>query len=71
MRDGDLAQLAERLTEAVSAPLREQGTDTRVGISVGFARSDGNDISAERLMERADTQMYAVKRSRRALPDVG
>ena len=63
--EGDLAQLAERLTEVVAAPLREQGTDTRVGVSAGFARSDGTDMSAERLLERADAEMYAVKRARR------
>lgn len=66
--EGDLAHLAARLTEVVAAPLREQGTDTRVGISVGFARSDGTDMTAERLMARADSEMYVVKRSRRKAP---
>lgn len=63
--DGDLRQLAERLSEAVTAPLRYQGSDTRVGVSIGSARSSGPELSAERLIARADSEMYAAKRGRR------
>ena len=62
----DLAQLVERLTVALSAPLRERGTQTSVGVSIGTAMSDVDcRDDAESMLARADLVMYDVKRGRR------
>lgn len=65
----ELDALVVRLSDAVSAPLRERGTDTRVGLSAGAVLSDPRERDPEALVARADQLMYAAKRARRAAQD--
>jgi len=69
VNESEVAHLVVRLEQAVEAPLRHQGTDTRVGLSVGAVLSAPGDRDAEHLVARADEGMYAAKRSRRAASD--
>jgi len=64
--EAELAQLSARLQHAVAQPLRGQGTDTRVGLSVGAVLSSKRDRDPDSLVARADAAMYVVKRARRA-----
>ena len=67
--DEGLSPLAERLEQALGAPL-DVGPHGRVrvsvGVSVGSATSSGGDADAAGLLSRADAGMYAVKRLNRA-----
>ncbi|MEJ5255213.1 MAG: sensor domain-containing diguanylate cyclase [Acidimicrobiales bacterium] len=59
-----LGDLAERVVEAVSQPVRiAEGVSVVVGISVGVAvaRDVGEEIDADRLLSRADSAMYRAK----------
>jgi len=62
--DERLAELTERLLQAVRAPFPVDGLALEVGTSIGaaFAPADGSD--ADTLMKRAELAMYAAKERR-------
>ncbi|MEM1334731.1 MAG: diguanylate cyclase, partial [Actinomycetota bacterium] len=55
-----LLALAERLVEAVSTPMRLDGTDLVTTVSVGAAVHT-DDMTADELLRVADTAMFAAK----------
>lgn len=56
--------LADRILETLSLPFEIAGTTVRIGASIGIAILN-TDESPEDLCTRADTAMYAAKRSGR------
>lgn len=58
-----VAVLADRLREAVSAPILVGDLDLNVGVSVGSALSEAGRMESATLLARADRRMYADKRS--------
>jgi diguanylate cyclase (GGDEF)-like protein len=67
----DAAGLAARVADCFTEPFRIEGTDVRIGTSVGLAvaRRDGSR-TAEQLLRKADAAMYRHKqRGRAAAPD--
>lgn len=58
-----LAQLADKLYEAVSAPLRIGRLELVVRPSIGIAVCPADGDTAERLIESADAAMYRAKRT--------
>ena len=59
--DDEVARLATRLAQAVSAPVRWDGHELTVSMSVGVSRADGA-TTPEDLVGRADSAMYQAKR---------
>ncbi len=55
--------LARRLLSAVTAPLRWEDRILSVGASIGLVVSEGEDESADALLDRADRAMYEAKES--------
>lgn len=65
--DGDdLHLVAQRVVEAFTKPFVVDGQELllRPSVGVAVAGDDEPDLAAETLVERADTAMYAAKRSR-------
>jgi len=60
---GQLAHLADKLFEAVSAPLGIGELELVVRPSIGIALYPSDGTTAERLIESADTAMYRAKRA--------
>jgi diguanylate cyclase (GGDEF)-like protein/PAS domain S-box-containing protein len=58
--ESDADVIAQRLLEAVRAPVEIDGRELRVSASIGLARSDGS-TGVEDLLRNADTAMYAAK----------
>jgi len=56
-----LAEIAERLLQAVGAPMDLGGQVAQVGVSIGVAQ--GRRMSDRELLELADGAMYAAKRA--------
>jgi len=54
------ARLAEKCIAAVVPPLLINGTDCRLGVSIGIAIGDGEQGQQE-LLQLADHAMYAAK----------
>jgi diguanylate cyclase (GGDEF)-like protein len=62
----DARRLAERVSECFAEPFRLEGTDIRVGTSVGVAVHDAaSERTAEQLLREADAAMYRHKESGR------
>lgn len=60
--DADAVErLAQRLIDALDAPLLAQYPDVRVGVSVGLARYAEHGEDRRRLIAAADTAMYRAK----------
>jgi diguanylate cyclase (GGDEF)-like protein len=63
----DAAGLAGRITECFDEPFRLDGTDVRIGTSVGLsATRAGGGRTADELLRKADAAMYRHKQRRRA-----
>ena len=60
------AAVAERILEAVSAPIPHLRDDVRVGASIGIAIRGTDGIEISTLMREADEAMYSAKRNGRA-----
>ncbi len=60
---GQLVHLADKLFDAVSAPLGIGALELVVRPSIGIAVSPSDGVTAERLIESADTAMYCAKRA--------
>lgn len=67
---GDAEHLARRLVDAVSTPIRVDGVEVRVGLSVGIATLE-DDEDVERVLSRADDALRAAKRDGKASWRVG
>lgn len=52
---------SERLIDAIAAPLEVDGVDITLGASIGIAFTEKGDITADELMNQADTAMYWAK----------
>jgi len=67
----EMFELARRVEAAVSVPLREHGTATRVGVSIGavVSRTGIAQDTPEALLARADDAMYETKHAHRATRD--
>ncbi|MDX6805550.1 putative bifunctional diguanylate cyclase/phosphodiesterase [Terrihabitans rhizophilus] len=57
--------LCQRLKEAVSQPIRLDGTDVGVGMSAGIAMAPTDAQTSEELIRMADIAMYQAKATRR------
>ena len=54
---------ARRITRAVSAPIRVEGREVSVGVSIGYATWRGGDPMLEETLARADSALYAAKKA--------
>jgi diguanylate cyclase (GGDEF)-like protein/PAS domain S-box-containing protein len=63
----DVHAVAGRLALALSVPIFTGSGPVHLGASIGAAVAEGPDVDADRLLDRADTAMYEVKRANRAL----
>lgn len=57
--------VAERVLDTIAAPITLPEGEVCVGVSVGVARADTLDTTAESLLRRADAAMYAAKQQGR------
>ena len=57
--------VAERIEEAISAPMRVDGSVFRVSVSTGISIGGGADTYADQLLRDADAAMYLAKRNGR------
>lgn len=60
-----IRQAAARLAARFEEPFHVDGSTLRVTASVGLAVPDGDSVSAEELLHRADMAMYEAERSSR------
>ncbi|MEP6868495.1 MAG: EAL domain-containing protein [Novosphingobium sp.] len=56
-----LAELAERIIEALSQPYSIDGHQVVIGVSIGIALSPDNGVTSEALIRNADLALYAAK----------
>jgi diguanylate cyclase (GGDEF)-like protein len=61
------AQAAAKVLAAFEAPFEVEGRTLRIGASVGIAIYPDHGADADTLVRRADSAMYAAKRSGRGL----
>ena len=54
--------LAQRVIDAVAAPITHDGHELRVNASIGLVVTDAPGMSADALIEQADAAMYEAKR---------
>ena len=59
--DADLVSLAKVLVDTLSQPFTMHGQQLFVSASIGIARYPNDGASAEALLKKADTAMYAAK----------
>lgn len=65
-RDPGVAMVvADRIVRALDAPMRIEGMSIRCTASIGVATAAVDDLSTGRLLQAADTAMYAAKRQGR------
>lgn len=61
----DIARIAEKIAETVSAPLKLEHTEVVLSASIGIACFPQNGDTAEALVRNADAAMYDAKRAGR------
>ncbi|MCT4657330.1 MAG: diguanylate cyclase [Cohaesibacter sp.] len=61
MKASMATDVAERLINAISQPMRIEGTKTGVGASIGIALYDNPELSTEQLIQLADEALYQAK----------
>ena len=54
---------AERINKSVRAPMRVEGHEVLVGVSIGHATWSGGDPQLEEALARADSALYAAKKA--------
>ncbi|MFN8039089.1 MAG: diguanylate cyclase [Acidimicrobiales bacterium] len=59
--------IAQRLIDAVTAPIALPGGDVQVGVSIGIAVDPAGQVAGERLLEAADAALYDAKSSGRGV----
>jgi diguanylate cyclase (GGDEF)-like protein/PAS domain S-box-containing protein len=57
-------RIAERITASLGEPIQIQGGTVHVSASVGVALSGESPVNIDRLIEKADQEMYRAKRAR-------
>jgi diguanylate cyclase (GGDEF)-like protein len=62
--DAGLEGLADRVMQAVAAPIADREPMMQITASVGYTLAHDADASQEALLGRADSAMYAAKRAR-------
>jgi diguanylate cyclase (GGDEF)-like protein len=63
----DTLHVAERVREALSAPLQLRGKDVQVTASVGITTSTDGEATADSMLREADTAMYRAKAGKRGM----
>ncbi|AQA04094.1 hypothetical protein BVC93_18520 [Mycobacterium sp. MS1601] len=63
--------LADRLLDALAAPLPLGSTTVAIGLSIGIAVAPGSGVEAEALLRAADDAMYGAKMAGRNCYRVG
>jgi diguanylate cyclase (GGDEF)-like protein len=63
-----VAPIVERLTAATGIPIVAKAKTVTVGVTIGVALGDLREISIDRLIEQADSDMYRIRHSRENLP---
>jgi diguanylate cyclase (GGDEF)-like protein/PAS domain S-box-containing protein len=63
----DVDAIANRMLEAVIAPVHLEGIDVRLGVSVGVAIDDRRDLEVETLLSRANLALNRAKAQGRGL----
>lgn len=66
-----VAEIVKRLRASVEGPIPFEGTELRVGASIGIASADSPHTSAETLLRSADHAMYLEKSVRTSRPSSG
>lgn len=61
----DAAEIADRLRERISQPMRIEGLKLSVGVSIGIALSTQQNHSMKEMMHAADMALYQVKNAGR------
>ena len=61
-QDSELLRIGHALRDAVKAPLRFDGKDIDVSISVGATLADQRDTTSDKLLQKSDFALYEVKR---------
>jgi diguanylate cyclase (GGDEF)-like protein/PAS domain S-box-containing protein len=59
--DRELIHIAHRLLSVLEEPIEIDGIAHQVGVSIGVAVADGDDLSVGALLRRADIALYAAK----------
>jgi diguanylate cyclase (GGDEF)-like protein/PAS domain S-box-containing protein len=59
--DRDASVLAEKIIEALDAPFFIQGQRVQISASIGISRFPRDGTTTDRLLQNADTAMYAAK----------
>jgi len=59
--EGHVRNLALQLLDSIAAPIAVRGRDITLGASIGIALAHGATLSADDLVNRADTAMYSSK----------
>ncbi len=62
----DIIAIAEKLLDSVRCPIQHNGTELRVGFSIGISQYPDNGTTASELMTSADHAMYEAKSAGRA-----
>lgn len=57
------ADIAQRLLDAIAAPMQISGVEVTVSLSIGVAVTSGVDLDPELLVRQADDAMYAAKKA--------
>lgn len=66
--ENELEEIANRLQHSFDHPFSLEGCEFRGYVSIGVSMFPDDGTSRERLLECADTKMYAAKRSKRVGP---
>jgi len=62
----DMSLLAKKILRIIEQPLKLDGQELRISVSIGIATAPHDDVSAEYLIRDADAAMYEAKRQGRA-----
>jgi diguanylate cyclase (GGDEF)-like protein len=56
-----LLNLSHQIVEAIGKPFRVFGSEAFVGVSIGIATTDGDDIDSREILRKADIALYEAK----------
>jgi diguanylate cyclase (GGDEF)-like protein len=54
-------QLARRIIDAIGKPFDVRGSEAFIGVSIGIATADGDEIDSRELLRKADIALYEAK----------
>ncbi|MEO8757749.1 MAG: bifunctional diguanylate cyclase/phosphodiesterase [Devosia sp.] len=58
---GEPMPLSQRIIDAISKPFSIFGSEAFVGVSIGIATADGNEVDSRELIRKADIALYEAK----------